>query len=791
MASIDDTPSPHGPPPAQAATIKPFTLASGGWTSVREVGGSLLEAGIPFSGSSVLLKQNKPDGFTCTSCAWAKPAEPHPFEFCEHGAKATAWELTRERTPPAFFADHTLAELETWSDHALEAQGRLTAPMRWDAASDRYVEVTWDAAFAEIGRELRALDPASVVFYASGRASLEASYMYQLMARLYGCNNLPDSSNMCHESTSVGLPQTIGVPVGTVTLDDFAHTDCIFIIGHNVGTNSPRMLHPLEDARRRGVPIVTFNPLREPGLVHFANPQSPAEMLTTKETVISTQYHQLSPGGDIAALTALAKWLVEADDAARRAGDGPLLDHEFIQAHTHGFDAFAAAVRAASWPELEAACGLPRAALEAAAREFAKARRVMMVYGMGLTQHRSGVLNVQMVSNLLLLGGHIGRPGAGILPVRGHSNVQGQRTVGITEKPELVPMDTLAALYEFEPPRTKGLNTVEACEAMIDGSVKAMVSLGGNLLRAVPDAPIIEAAWRTLRLSVQVATKLNRSHVVHGEIAYLLPCLGRIEIDRQASGEQAVSTEDSTGCMHGSRGVAEPAGELLRSEPSIIAGIAKALLSARATVPWDAWVGDYALVRKAIERTYPEIFHDFEARMWAPGGFHRPLPARERKWKTSTGKANFIVPDRTDADTDMAMHAPGVLRLTTLRSFDQFNTTIYGYDDRYRGVHGTRLVLLMNALDIAERGLRDGDVIDATTVADDGIDRRVRGLRVTAYDVPRGSAAGYFPECNPLVPLWHHAKGSKVPGYKSIPIRIARGPTTRRARRVRTRPTSR
>jgi molybdopterin-dependent oxidoreductase alpha subunit len=753
--------------------IEPFTRAAGGWTSVREVAHALGEAHIRLDGTRILLKQNKPDGFACVSCSWAKPADPHPAEFCEHGAKATAWELTTERCTPAFFAQHTLAELEGWSDLALESTGRLTAPMRWDAATDKYVEVSWHEAFDDIGQRLRQLDPRQAVFYASGRASLETSYMYALMARMYGNNNLPDSSNMCHESTSTGLPQSIGVPVGTVQLEDFPQCDCIVILGHNIGTNAPRMLHDLQEARQRGVPVIVFNPLREPGLVRFANPQSPVQMLTPADTAMSTQYHQLKPGGDLGALMGLCKALVAMDDEARAAGDDAVLDHEFIAEHTHGFEALCLHLRQVEWPAIEAASGLARAAIESAAAVIGRCRRVIALYGMGLTQHKSGVANVQMVANLLLLGGHIGRPGAGILPIRGHSNVQGQRTVGITEKPEMVPADKLKALFGVDIPKEKGLTTVETCKGLLDGSVKAIVSLGGNLLRAVPDGPRVEAGWRRAKLSVQIATKLNRSHVLHGEVAYLLPCLGRIEIDRQASGDQAVSMEDSTGCMHGSRGVAEPASDKLLSEPAIVAGIAKATLGTTARVPWDDWVADYSTVRLAIEHTYPEIFHDFEQRMWRPGGFHRPLPACHREWKTPTGKANFLCPPSLDEDDDMTARGPDVMRLTTLRSFDQFNTTVYGNHDRFRGIHGTRHVLMMNGEDIARLGLSDGQLVRATTASTDGAPRTVDGLRIVRYDIPRGCAAGYFPELNPLVPLWHHAVGSQVPAYKSVPIRLS------------------
>ncbi|MFL6696180.1 MAG: FdhF/YdeP family oxidoreductase [Vitreoscilla sp.] len=754
--------------------IESFTLAAGGWTSVKEVAHALREAHIPLEGSRILLEQNKPDGFACVSCSWAKPADPHPAEFCEHGAKATAWELTKDRCTPEFFAQHTLTELEGWTDFELESAGRLTAPMRWDAATDKYVEVSWHEAFEDIGQRLKALDPKETVFYTSGRASLETSYMFSLLARSYGNNNLPDSSNMCHESTSSGLPKSIGVAVGTVQLEDFKQCDCIFIMGHNVGTNAPRMLHDLQECRQRGVPIIVFNPLKEPGLVRFANPQSPLQMLTPADTAMNTQYHQVKAGGDLAALTGLCKALVALDDQARATGQDEVLDHAFIAQHTHGFEAFCLHLRQVEWPAIEQASGLTRAALESAAAVIGRAQRVIGLYGMGLTQHKTGVANVQMVANLLLLGGHMGVPGAGILPIRGHSNVQGQRTVGITEKPEKVPADKLKALFDIEVPKEKGRTTVETCEGLIDGSVKAIVSLGGNLMRAVPDGPRVEQGWRRAKLSVQIATKLNRSHVVHGEVAYLLPCLGRIEIDRQASGDQAVSMEDSTGCMHGSRGMAEPASDKLLSEPAIVAGIAKATLGAHSKVPWDEWVADYAKVRQAIEQTYPEIFHDFEKRMWQPGGFHRPLPACHREWKTPSGKANFICPPSLEEDDDMAAQGPDVIRLTTLRSFDQFNTTVYGYHDRFRGIHGTRHVLMMNDQDITRLGFSDGQIVRATTASTDGAPREVGGLRIVRYDIPRGCAAGYFPELTPLVPLWHRATESQVPAYKSVPIRLSR-----------------
>jgi molybdopterin-dependent oxidoreductase alpha subunit len=753
-------------------TIKAYDAPTGGWGSVRSLIRTLTRERVPLSGALTLMRQNKPHGFACVSCAWAKPGKPHLFEFCEEGAKATAWETTARRATPDFFAGHSLTELESWADHDLEELGRITHPMRWDAASDRYRPVAWDEAFRDIGRELRALEPKSVVFYSSGRASLESSYMYALFARMYGNNNLPDSSNMCHESTSVALPESIGVGVGTVTLDDFNKTDGIFFFGQNVGSSSPRMLHDLQQASQRGVPIVTFNPLRERGLMEFTNPQSPTEMLSFASTPISSQYHQLKAGGDLAAIMGLCKALIAADDEAQASGASRVLDHRFIAEHTHGFEQFADAARGYDWRDLERHSGLTRGAMEAAAAVYAGCSSVLGVYGMGITQHRTGVENAQMIVNLLLLRGNIGKPGAGVCPVRGHSNVQGQRTVGITEKPELVPLDKLATQYGFAPPREKGLNTVETCEAIIKGEVRAFVGLGGNFVRAVPDRNAIEPAWRRLRLTVQIATKLNRSHLIHGETSYLLPCLGRSEIDDGGAGPQAVSIEDSTGCMHGSLGMHPPASPHLLSEHRIVAGIAKATLPPNAMVDWNGWVADYSRIRDAIAATYPDIFHDFNRRMWQPGGFHRPLPARERKWKTKTGKANFITPKGLREDIDRPDAERDVLRLFTLRSNDQFNTTIYGYNDRLRGIHGTRMVVLMNRNDIDRLDLHDGEFVDLVTATDDGVHRQVSGFRVTAYNVPEGCCAGYYPECNPLIPLWHYAERSKVPAAKSIPVRL-------------------
>jgi molybdopterin-dependent oxidoreductase alpha subunit len=792
--------------PTRHPTIKPYEGPAGGYASAGSVGEILAREGVPIEGAETLTHQNKPDGYMCVSCAWAKPAKPHPLEVCENGVKAMAWEITHRRVEPAFFAKHTLTELEGWLDYRLEEAGRLTTPMRWNRETDQYEPVSWESAFEEIGRELKALqsDPDQVIFYTSGRASLEASYMYQLLARMYGTNNLPDSSNMCHESTSVALPESIGVSVGTVSLHDFEQADLILYVAHNPGTSSPRILHQLQDAVKRGCKIIGINPLRERGLERFKNPQAPGEMITQAETPIASAIHQVRNGGDIAALTGVCKALIEEDDrlaaagkahhtprdellgktkddagfsvkaAAANADNRRVLDHDFIETHTHGFEVFADHCRATSWEDIERVSGLKRAALEELAGDYAKSERTMIVYGMGLTQHVAGVENVQMVCNLLLLRGNMGKAGAGICAVRGHSNVQGQRTVGITEKPELAPLDKLKELYGFEPPRREGLSTVAACEGMISGKVKAFVALGGNMVRAAPDQPKVEEAWRRLRLTVAIATKLNRSHVVHGEIAYLLPCLGRIEIDEQASGPQSLSMEDSLAHFHGSRGQVKPASPHLLSEPAILAGIAEATLPPNPRAPWSEWVGDYGKVREKIEETWPATFKGLREKMFQPGGLQRPLAARERKWNTRTGKANFIVPTQLFAGDEASFGQEGVLQLTTLRSNDQFNTSIYGYEDRFRGVHGTRRVVFMNDADIVRLGLSEGEFVDLQTAVNDGAERRVEGFRVVRYGIPPGCIGAYYPEANPLVPLSHHDKKAHTPAYKAIPVRLSR-----------------
>lgn len=750
----------------QREELPHYDHPSGGWGSLKSVakhmGQERPDAGV----LETLMRQNKPGGHMCTSCAWTKPPNPHVAEFCENGAKATIWDLTRDRCTPDFFARHTVSELRTWADHDLEIQGRLTHPMRYDPATDKYVETTWDEAFAAIGTKLKALDPKSTVFYTSGRAALETSYMFQLFARLYGHNNLPDSSNMCHETTSVGLKKVTGSPVGTCVLSDFDQCDMIIFMGQNTGTNSPRFLHPLRAAKKRGCKIVTFNPVREAGLVTFRDPQNPVEMLGGKETVISDRYLQLKPGSDVAALAGLCKRVFEIDDEQ----GGGVIDRQFVAQHTSGWPEFEAAIRAMEWSEIERVSGLRHADLAEVGEMYANSEKVIGIYGMGLTQHVHGSLNIAMYVNLLLMRGNIGREGAGISPVRGHSNVQGQRTVGISEKPELVPLDKLEEMFGFTAPREEGTTTVDAVRGILDGSIKGFVSLGGNFARAIPDQGRTDEAWKDLEINVQIATKLNRSHTLVGREAWLLPCLVRSELDMQATGPQAVSMEDSLSMIHGSQGRREPASKMLRSEPFIVAGLAKATLEPNPKVKWDDWVGDYALVRDLIEESYPDKFERFNARLFEPGGFHKGNAARERTWKTETGKAIFTAPETLSALGQATKE--GSYTLVTVRSNDQFNTTIYGFNDRLRGLETDRQVVMMNPETIAKAGLAEGQRVTLSCAIEDGETREVGGLRIVAYDLPDDTVLAYYPETNPLVPLDYHDELSKTPAYKGVPVRI-------------------
>jgi len=737
---------------------------AGGWGALQAVA-KAIRSEMTAKDTTILLQVNQPQGFDCPGCAWPDPRHGSSFEFCENGAKAVSWEATHKRVTPDFFARHTVSELFAREDHALEAEGRLTHPLKYDAATDRYLPVAWDQAFAEIGAHLRSLpDPDMAEFYASGRTSNEAAFLYQLFVRAFGTNNFPDCSNMCHEATSTGLPASIGVGKGTVTLDDFERCDAIFSFGHNPGTNHPRMLATLREARLRDVPIVVFNPLKERSLERFKSPQSPVEMTVGKAVPIATSYYQVKVGGDAAVVQGMMKSLL-----ARGA-----VDHEFIRAHTTGFEALAADLESMRWDDIESEAGLSRADIEAAADVYAKAERAIICYGMGITQHRHGTANVQQLANLLLLRGNIGREGAGICPLRGHSNVQGDRTVGITEIPSEVFLDSLQRVFGFAPPRHKGHAAVEALEAMRAGRSRALVCLGGNLPVAMPDPQACFEAMRKLDLSVHIATKLNRSHLLVGRHTYLLPCLGRTELDVQATGPQSVTVEDSMSMVHASRGTLPPASPELKSEPAIVAGIARATLP-DSQIDWDGYVADYGRIRDAIEAVFPD-FKDYNARVSKPRGFRLDVPASRREWRTQTGRANFIVAPR-DRRPLARPDAEGVLVLATVRSHDQYNTTIYGKDDRYRGVTGRRDVVFVNAADLAERGLEHGDLVDIEAVAaQDHIaqSRILRGFVAVAHDIARGAAAAYYPEANALISLANFDARSGTPAYKSVPVVLRR-----------------
>ncbi|MCS0585148.1 FdhF/YdeP family oxidoreductase [Massilia pinisoli] len=742
---------------------------AGGWGALQAVA-KAIRGEMAARDTTILLQVNQPQGFDCPGCAWPDPREGSSFEFCENGAKAVSWEATHKRVTPEFFAQHTVSELFRRDDFALEWEGRLTHPMKYDAASDRYAPIAWEQAFAEIGAHLRGLpDPNMAEFYASGRTSNEAAFLYQLFVRAFGTNNFPDCSNMCHEATSVGLSESIGVGKGTVTLDDFDHCDAIFSFGHNPGTNHPRMLATLREARLRDVPIVVFNPLKERSLERFKSPQSPVEMTVGKAVSIATSYYQVKVGGDTAVVQGMMKALL-----AQGA-----VDQAFIRDHTTGFEALKADLEAMSWDEIERGAGLSRADIEAAADVYANAKRVIICYGMGITQHRHGTANVQQLANLLLLGGNIGRAGAGICPLRGHSNVQGDRTVGITEIPTDKFLDSLQRVFGFAPPRGKGHAAVEALEAMREGRSRALVCLGGNLPVAMPDPEACFDAMRKLDLSVHIATKLNRSHLLVGAHTYLLPCLGRTELDVQATGPQAVTVEDSMSMVHASRGSLPPASPDLKSEPAIVAGIARATLR-ESKVDWEGFVADYGRIRDAIEAVFPD-FKDYNERVGRPRGFRLDVPASRREWCTKMGRAQFI-PAARDERPLARPDAQGVLVLATVRSHDQYNTTIYGKNDRYRGVTGRRDVVFVNAADLAERGLEHGDLVDIEGVAahDHTLSPRVlRGFVAVAHDIARGAVAAYYPEANGLISLANFDARSGTPSYKSVPVVIRRAAGSR------------
>ncbi|KOG91343.1 FdhF/YdeP family oxidoreductase [Streptomyces varsoviensis] len=705
-----------------------------------------------------LLKVNQKDGFDCPGCAWPEPDHRHTAEFCENGAKAVAEEATLRRVTPDFFAAHPVADLAARSGYWLGQQGRLTQPMYLAEGAERYEPVPWERAFDIIAEELTALDsPDEAVFYTSGRTSNEAAFLYQLFAREFGTNNLPDCSNMCHESSGSALTETIGVGKGSVLLEDLYKADLIIVAGQNPGTNHPRMLSALEKAKQGGAKIISVNPLPEAGLERFKNPQK-ARGLAGHGTPLTDLFLQIRLGGDQALFRILNKLILDTQGA---------VDQEFIDAHTHGFEEFARAARAADWDETIEATGLERTEIERMLRMVLDSRRTIVCWAMGLTQHKHSVPTIQEVVNFLLLRGNIGRPGAGVCPVRGHSNVQGDRTMGIFERPAPAFLDALEKEFGFAPPRAHGLDVVRAIRALRDGDAKVFFAMGGNFVSATPDTEATEAAMRRARLTVHVSTKLNRSHTVTGARALILPTLGRTERDTQAGGDQFVTVEDSMGMVHASRGRLRPAGPHLLSEPAIVCRLARSVLGPESRVPWDEFEKDYGAIRDRIAAVVPG-FEDFNAKVARPGGFALPhAPRDDRRFPTATGKANF-----TAAPVEYPKAPEGRLLLQTLRSHDQYNTTIYGLDDRYRGIKNGRRVVLVHPDDARARGLADGSYADLVSEWTDGTERRAADFRIVYYPTARGCAAAYYPETNVLVPLDHTADTSNTPASKSVVVRL-------------------
>ncbi len=739
-----------GTPPRSAAGLTGVAVA------LRR---SIEHMGVLRSGQT-LRKLNQADGFDCQGCAWPDPdpEHRHTAEFCENGAKAVADEATRNLLKPSFMAAHPVTELAEHTDYWLNQQGRITEPFVLRKGGTHYEPVSWADAFALMGHHLRTIDPDQAIFYTSGKTSNEAAYLYQLFARAYGTNNLPDCSNMCHESTSVGLQEVIGIGKGSVTLEDVHDAELIVIMGQNPGTNHPRMLTALEKAKKNGARIIAVNPLKEAGLIRFKNPQNPRGVVG-HGTGLADLYLQIRGGGDLALLQAVGSLLLQRGR----------VDRDFVEQHTVGFEEYAASLATLDWDSVLAATGLARGEIEAAADMFAESTRTVTCWAMGITQHRNAVATVKEIVNLALLQGNIGKPGAGLCPVRGHSNVQGDRTMGIWERVPDHFLDALRDEFGFEPPREHGLDTVASIKALRDGDAKVFVGLGGNIVAAAPDTSVTKEAMRRATLTVHVSTKLNRSHVVHGQEALILPALGRSEKDLTGGRPQKVSVEDSMSSVHVSQGPLEPASPHLRSEVDFVCSLAEATLAGdmATRIPWRAFRDDYAEIRRSIARVVPGCAA-YEEKANRPGGFVLPHPPRDsREFPTDAGKAIFTV-----SPMEVLQVPEDHLLLQTMRSHDQFNTTIYGLSDRYRGIEGGRRVVFAHRDDIAALGFSPGDLVDIVSEWEDGSQRQVPTFRLVEYDVPRGCAAAYYPETNPLIPLEHTAEGSNQPAYKAIIVRL-------------------
>jgi molybdopterin-dependent oxidoreductase alpha subunit len=735
-----------------------------GWGASMSVARVVARSGRPLAAASALLKMNHPDGgFDCPGCAWPDDQDGLRMDFCENGVKHLTWELTGKRVERSFFECHTVTELSQWNDSALEARGRLTEPMAYDPASDRYVPVSWADAFELVGATLRGLEsPQQASFYTSGRLGNEATFLYQLWVREFGTNNLPDCSNMCHEASGRALQASLGTGKGTADLHDWEQADLIFVIGVNAASNAPRMLTALAEAYRRGAQIVHVNPLVESGARRTIIPHEVMRMATFRATDTSTLNVQPRIGGDLALLRGVAKALLEAAEH-----DPDAVDRVFLARHTGGFEEYRRLCAAASWSELERCAGVPESTMREISRLYRDSQRTIVSWCLGITQQEHGVDTIREIVNLLALRGNIGREGAGPSPVRGHSNVQGNRTCGIDHRPSEAFLARLDAVCGIDAPREHGLDTVSTIEAMHRGEVKVFVGMGGNFALAVPDTVYSFEALRACDLTVQVSTKLNRSHLVHGRQALILPCLARSERDHQSSGLQGITVEDAMSMVHLSSGMKAPISPHLLSEPAIIAGMAQATLP-RSQAPWQAYVDDYDRIRNTMAQVL-DGFEDFNARVRQPHGFRIRQPARERIFLTPSGRAEFSA-----AELPSTVPVEGRLTLGTMRSHDQWNTTIYSNDDRYRGLRNLRTVVFMNAEDMHERRIKKFDLIDVTSIAKDGSRRSVYGYRAIPYDIPRGSAAGYMPELNVLCPIGDYSEQSDQPLMKHLDVEIVR-----------------
>lgn len=745
----------------------PKTIAGGLEAVISSAEHVFKEVGV-VEGTKALLKLNQFDGFDCPGCAWPDPDEHRSVvEFCENGAKAVAEEATDAKCDARFFKKHSVSEMNQWTDYEIGKSGRVVHPMILREGSDHYEPIEWSDAFQLIGNKLKSLtSPHEAVFYTSGRTSNEAAFLYQLFVRMYGTNNLPDCSNMCHESSGVALTETVGIGKGSVTLDDFYHTEVIVIIGQNPGTNHPRMLAALEKAKKNGTLIITINPLPEAGLISFRHPQNPFDLLV-KPTSITDLWLQVKVNEDVALLKAINKLLLEEE----RNNPGKILDQSFIREKTTGYDVYADELAQHNLDELIKKSGVEKEKVLKAAAILAQKKKIIVCWAMGLTQHKNAVDNIREIVNLLLLKGSIGKSGAGTCPVRGHSNVQGDRTMGIFERPSAKFLDSLKSVFNFEPPREHGFDTVESIRAMAAGKVKVFFAMGGNFLSATPDTDFTGKALEKCDLTVHVSTKLNRSHLVHGKTALILPCLGRTERDLQEGGEQFVSVENSTGVVHKSQGGKTPVSKHLLSEPKIVAELAKATLPPAAEIKggWDHLIANYDNIRDIIEKTIPG-FENYNERVRKNGGFYLPNGARRGEFNTLTEKANFTI----NALADHSLETNEYLMMT-VRSHDQYNTTIYGLHDRYRGIHDGRRVVFMNEDDARKAGFKKGDVVDIVSKYD-GVERRARDFVIVPYEIPRQNIATYFPEANEVIPYNHYARGSQTPISKSVVVSIQKKP---------------